>query len=223
MKTLVSVLALTAVLAGNTLAQEEGEFKTTEEKVSYGIGFNIGRNFKDQKLGEHLDLKLLIAGIEDALKGAEPKLKDEEIQAAFEALGKEIAANNKKSGEEYCAKNKKNEGVTTTKSGLQYEVLKEGTGKNPKATDTVTVHYVGTLIDGTKFDSSIDRKMPATFQLDGVIKGWTEGVQLMKEGAKYKFVIPSELAYGEAGRPGIPANSTLVFEVELISVDGGEE
>jgi FKBP-type peptidyl-prolyl cis-trans isomerase FkpA len=162
-------------------------------------------------------------GIEDAVKGADPKLSDEEIQAAFETLGKEIAANNKKSGEDYAAKNAKREGVTTTKSGLQYEVLKEGTGKSPKATDVVSVHYLGTLIDGTKFDSSYDRKMPAEFQLNMVIAGWTEGVQLMKEGAKYKFVIPSELAYGEAGRPGIPANSTLVFEVELISVGGGED
>ena len=131
-----------------------------------------------------------------------------------------MADPNLEKGEAFLKENAAKEGVKTTASGLQYKVLKEGTGKSPKATDTVEVHYKGTLLDGTEFDSSYKRSAPATFPLNRVIPGWTEGVQLMKEGAKYQFTIPSKLAYGESGTPGgpIPPNSTLIFEVELISV-----
>jgi FKBP-type peptidyl-prolyl cis-trans isomerase FkpA len=131
-----------------------------------------------------------------------------------------MADPNSEKGEAFLKENSTKEGVKTTASGLQYKVLKEGTGKSPKATDTVEVHYKGTLLDGTEFDSSIKRGQPATFPLNRVIPGWTEGVQLMKEGAKYQFTIPSKLAYGERGTPGgpIPPNSTLIFEVELLSI-----
>ena len=124
----------------------------------------------------------------------------------------------KKEGEAFLAANAKAPGVKTTKSGLQYKVLKDGTGKSPAKTDTVTTHYKGTLIDGTQFDSSYDRNKPASFQVDGVIKGWTEALQMMKEGSKWQLFIPWDLAYGPEGRPGIPPNATLVFEVELLKV-----
>jgi FKBP-type peptidyl-prolyl cis-trans isomerase len=131
-----------------------------------------------------------------------------------------MADSNLEKGEAFLAENATKEGVKVTASGLQYKVLKEGDGKSPQATDTVQVHYKGTLLDGTEFDSSYKRGQPAEFPLNRVIPGWTEGVQLMKEGAKYQFTIPSKLAYGERGTPGgpIPPNSTLIFEVELISI-----
>jgi FKBP-type peptidyl-prolyl cis-trans isomerase FkpA len=134
----------------------------------------------------------------------------------------EKAAAAKKAGDDFRAEFEKQDGVTKTDSGLLYQVETEGTGAQPKETDTVEVHYKGTLIDGTQFDSSYDRGQPATFPLNRVIPGWTEGVQLMKVGSKYKFVIPPELAYGEQDTPTIPANSTLVFEVELLKIDGDD-
>ena len=125
---------------------------------------------------------------------------------------------NKEVGEKYLAENKKKDGVVTLPSGLQYEVLKEGSGASPKASDTVTVHYRGTLIDGTEFDSSLKRNEPASFPLNGVIPGWTEGLQKMKVGGKNRLVVPSDLAYGPQGRPGIPPNAVLIFEVELLKI-----
>lgn len=169
-------------------------------------------------------------GVKDALAGATPALTDEEIQAAMQALQQEVMVKqqekqkmlgekNQKEGEDFLAKNKARPGVVTTPSGLQYEVLAPGAGESPKATDKVTVHYKGTLIDGTPFDSSYDRGEPATFVLNQVIAGWTEGVGLMKPGAKYKLYIPPALGYGDRGAgPTIGPNSVLVFEVELISV-----
>jgi FKBP-type peptidyl-prolyl cis-trans isomerase FkpA len=174
----------------------------------------------------------VLKGIEDVF-AENASLKEEETRAALEALDKRVAekmqevaaeksAATKKAGEDFRAAFEKEEGVQKTDSGLLYQVLTTAEGDKPAATDTVEVHYSGTLIDGTKFDSSYDRNAPATFPLNRVIPGWTEGVQLMPVGSKFKFVIPPELAYGEQDTPTIPANSTLVFEVELLSIDKPE-
>jgi FKBP-type peptidyl-prolyl cis-trans isomerase len=154
-----------------------------------------------------------------------PALSDQEMQDAMMSLQKEmqnkaaeLGVKSKKEGEDFLAANKSKEGVKTTASGLQYKVLKEGKGPKPKSTDTVKVHYRGTLLDGTEFDSSYKRGEPVEFPLDQVIKGWTEGLQLMPAGSKYQFWIPANLAYGEPGNRGIPPNSTLIFEVELLEI-----
>lgn len=162
--------------------------------------------------------------MKDAIKG-DSKMTKEEIQQAMMKLQEaamkkqqEAAEDNKKKGAEFLEKNKSAEGVKVTASGLQYKVEKEGEGKTPSKTDTVKAHYKGTLIDGTQFDSSYDRGQPAEFPVQGVIPGWSEALQMMKVGSKYKLFIPPELAYGASGRPGIPANSVLVFEVELVDI-----
>jgi len=203
--------------------------ETQKEKVGYSIGWDIGSNLKGQ--GIDADLAFMKEGIKDALAGAEPRLTFEERREVMTALTEELqkkhaeqagtaGADNRKAGDEFLQANAKKQGVKTTASGLQYKVIKEGKGASPKATDSVTVHYSGTLIDGTEFDSSYKRGEPATFPLNGVIRGWTEGLQLMKEGAKYEFYIPSELAYGERGAGGaIGPNATLVFSVEPVSVN----
>jgi len=207
--------------------------RSVEDRASYVIGFNLGRSLKQNEIQANTDL--LTQGLRDALSGAKGMLTDEEMQAtmqefqqkvmaAQEAKQKVLGEKNKAEGEAFLAKNKARAGVKTTASGLQYEVLKEGTGPAPKATDTVTVNYLGTLMDGTKFDSSYDRNEPATFVLNQVIPGWTEGVQLMKVGSKYKFYIPAALGYGERGAGGvIGPNAPLVFEVELVSIGKPEE
>jgi FKBP-type peptidyl-prolyl cis-trans isomerase FklB len=207
---------------------DESAPKTVIEKVSYGIGLNIGKNFK--KDGIEVDLELLVKGVKDALAGSKPLLSDAEIREAMTAIQKELQAKqadraknagekNKKEGEDFLAENKKKEGVKTTKSGLQYKVIKAGTGKTPKAADTVVTHYRGTLIDGTAFDSSYDRGEPATFPVGKVIKGWTEALQLMTVGSKWQLFIPSALAYGEDGAgDDIGPNSVLIFEIELVAI-----
>jgi len=231
----ILTLCIAASLAAITVAQdsttEKTEKKSTvpglttvQERVSYGIGLNIGRQFKRQNLD--IDPSVLVQGIVDVLNDREPKLTPEELEEAFAALNelmekKEAAAKteNLKNGQEFLAENAKKKDVITTKSGLQYQIIKPGTGETPKATDTVVTHYKGTLLNGTEFDSSYQRNEPAEFPVGGVIKGWTEALQLMKVGAKWKLFIPSELAYGERGSGGsIPANSTLVFEIELLEV-----
>jgi FKBP-type peptidyl-prolyl cis-trans isomerase FklB len=177
-----------------------------------------------------INLDVYSSGIKDALSGMKPQMSQEEIRAAITGLQqrlqaaqqkelKEKAAKNLEESKKFFAENQKKEGIKTLPSGLQYKVLTEGSGKMPKAEDTVTVHYKGILIDGTEFDSSYKRGQPATFQVNGVIKGWMEALQLMKEGSKWQLFIPSDLAYGErgAGRT-IPPNSALIFEVELIAV-----
>jgi FKBP-type peptidyl-prolyl cis-trans isomerase FkpA len=202
--------------------------------VSYAVGMNIAQNWKRQSV--EFDVDQVAQGIKDVLGEKTPRLTDEQAGEAVSAYQKKLqdpahqkkmmekqqaeGSKNKKEGEAFLAENKKKEGVKTTASGLQYQVIKEGTGKMPKATDTVKVHYLGTLINGKKFDSSYDRKEPIEFPLTGVIKGWTEGMQLMKVGSKYKFFIPSDLAYGENPPPGapIPPNSALIFEVELLDI-----
>jgi FKBP-type peptidyl-prolyl cis-trans isomerase len=205
-------------------------FKTVKDKASYAFGLNIGNSFNRE--GFDLNFDLLVKGLSDALNKAEPKLSDEEIREAMNAFQAELrvkqaakrkaeAEKNKKTGAAFLAKNKKQKGVITTKSGLQYQILIAGKGKSPKKTDTVKTHYRGTLIDGTEFDSSYKRNQPATFGVSGVIKGWTEALQLMRVGAKWKLFIPSDLAYGENPRPGSPIgpNAVLVFEIELLSIE----
>jgi FKBP-type peptidyl-prolyl cis-trans isomerase len=178
-----------------------------------------------------LDAEVLGAAIQDALSGKESRLSDEEMRAAvaslqertvtaMQASRKEQVQKNLAEGEKFLAENKTKEGVKTTASGLQYRVIDEGEGPSPKAGDSVTVHYRGTLVDGTEFDSSYQRGKPATFPLTGVIPGWTEALQLMKKGSKWVLFIPSDLAYGERGAGNrIPPNSTLIFEVELLSMN----
>ena len=197
------------------------ELKNDRERVSYGIGMNIGGQLKSQPF--ELDLELIVRGIRDAFAGKESSQSPEEFREAVENLQKETQANAEKAAKEFMAKNAKEEGVKSTKSGLQYQVVKLGEGKRPTAKDSVKAHYKGTFLNGKTFDSSYDRGEPSVFPLNGVIKGWTEGVQLMPVGSKYRFWIPSELAYGPQGRPGIPPNSLLVFEIELIEVIAAED
>lgn len=199
------------------------DLQSDKGKVSYSIGQQIGRQLKSS--GIDIDADVLAASIGDVLSGKESKMKPEEMQAAMQKLqadeqGKQqkLADENQAKGDKYLEENKKKPGVKVTASGLQYEVLTEGKGKSPKASSEVKVHYKGTHLDGTEFDSSYSRNEPAQFPLNGVIKGWTEGLQLMKVGGKNRFVIPSDLAYGPMGRPGIPPNSVLIFEVELLEI-----
>ncbi len=192
--------------------------------VSYYIGRNIGTNMKDQ--GFMPKMENFNAGMADGTAGKPAKYPEDQLkdamtkfQTAMMAIGEQKRAEAGKLGEQFLVDNAKKAGVKTTASGLQYEVLKAGAGANPAATDTVKVHYKGTLINGEEFDSSYSRNEPATFPLNGVIPGWTEGVQLMNKGSKFKFVIPGKLAYGERGSaPKIGPNETLVFEVELLEI-----
>lgn len=197
------------------------------EKVGYSLGYMMAEGNKETV--DDLNLDTFEMGFRDGYEGKESALTEEQMQQVLmdyqQKKEKEMledmqtkAEENQKKGEAYLAENAKKEGVKVTDSGLQYKVLKEGTGKSPKATDVVTVNYEGKLIDGTVFDSSYERGEPVEFPLNQVIAGWTEGVQLMKEGGKYEFVIPSELAYGETGNQGIEPNSTLLFTVELLKV-----
>jgi FKBP-type peptidyl-prolyl cis-trans isomerase FklB len=205
-------------------AQENLVLKNQKEKMSYIIGMDIGNNLKKQSMD--VDANILSKGVNDALAGRKPLLTEQEIRETMTAFQKEmmakrevVAKKNKEQGDAFLAENKKKEGVKTLPSGLQYKVIKAGTGKKPKSNDTVTTQYRGTLIDGTEFDSSYKRGQPATFQVSGVIPGWTEALQLMEEGAKWQLFIPSNLAYGERGAGGIIGpNATLIFEIELILV-----
>ena len=202
-------------------------FANEEAKVAYSLGFIFGKN--NTAAIENLDIDKFVAGFKDGY-GAKPALlSEEEIKqtltdykerrmAEAQADFQKQAQENKSRGDAFLAENGKKAGVMTTASGLQYEVLTQGTGAQPSATDTVEVHYEGKLTDGTVFDSSVARGQPASFRLDQVIAGWTEGVQLMKAGSKYRFAIPSALAYGEMGAGTIPPNAVLLFEVELLKV-----
>jgi len=208
--------------------QQAGKPESVQDRASYVIGYNLGRTLKQNDVNANSDL--IVKGLRDGLGGGTGMLTDAEMQSTMqefqkqvqeqqEAKQKVIGEKNKTEGEAFLAKNKARAGVKTTASGLQYEVQKEGTGPNPKATDTVTVNYKGTLMDGSTFDSSYDRGQPATFVLNQVIPGWTEGVQLMKVGSKYKFYIPSALGYGDKGAGAtIGPNAPLIFEVELLSI-----
>lgn len=227
------VLAASAALASEgAAASQTPKPETLHDRASYVIGLNMARNLKAQEIPVNGDL--IAQGLRDGMAGTSA-LTDEEIQTAMQEFQQEMTAKqqektkmlaekNQKEGLAFLEANKGKPGVKTTASGLQYEILTEGSGANPKATDEVTVHYKGTLIDGTTFDSSYDRNQPATFTLNGVIPGWTEGVQLLKPGGKMKLYIPSALGYGERGAGGaIGPNAVLVFEIELLSVQAMPE
>lgn len=205
-------------------------FKTDKERNGYAVGMNVGAglaaNWKRQGLPvDMLDLDTFARAMKDALAGSKPAMDEAEsrdtlqrLQQAVTERKTEAATKNKSDGEKFLAENKTKPGVVTLPSGLQYKIVSNGQGESPKADDTVTVNYRGTLIDGTEFDSSFKRGQPASFRVNGVIKGWTEALQLMKPGAKWNLFIPSDLAYGEKSPPMIPPNSVLQFEVELISI-----
>ena len=207
--------------------------KTQKDKTSYALGMDLGAKLRSNSVD--VDTKILLRGLQDALAGNKTLLTDAERQAVLVQLQNDVrmaqqvkmqqlAEQNKKAGEEFLAANKTKEGVVALPSGLQYKILQPGSGPKPTATDSVVCNYRGTLLDGTEFDSSYKRGQPATFPVNGVIKGWTEALQLMPVGSKWQLFIPAELAYGErgAGRQ-IGPNSTLIFEVELISIQGKEE
>lgn len=219
----IVVSAAALVAAGSLVGCNKAKLNTDQEKASYAIGQQIGRSLKMQNAD--VTVGSLEAGLRDALDGKEAKLKPEEMQAALQKMqeasmkkAQEAAEANLKKGDEWLANNGKQAGWTTTPSGLQIKIEKEGAGPTPKDTDIVKVHYTGTLTDGTKFDSSRDRNEPAEFPVNGVIPGWTEALKMMKQGTVAKLAIPSKLAYGPQGRPGIPANSVLLFDVELLEV-----
>jgi FKBP-type peptidyl-prolyl cis-trans isomerase len=191
--------------------------------VSYAIGLSVASSLKEQNL-DQLDPKVLVEAISDVFEGKQTKQTPNEaqdiIQNYLKAVAEEKYASNKLEGEKFLEQNKTKNGITTTDSGLQYEIISNGNGKSPSSTDTVEVHYHGTLINGTVFDSSIQRGTPATFGVNQVIKGWTEALQLMSEGSKYRLYIPQDLAYGAHPHPGGPIEpyTALIFDVELISI-----
>jgi FKBP-type peptidyl-prolyl cis-trans isomerase FklB len=221
MKAITTAALALGLLAGSASAADpKMTLKDDKDKVSYAIGLNIGKSMKQEGLDINPDA--LAAAMKDVFAGAKAQLTDEEVQTVMLNFQKAMRDKPKLEGEKFLADNKKKEGVKTTASGLQYKVIKDGTGKTPKATDTVVTHYRGTFINGTEFDSSYKRNEPAQFGVSDVIKGWTEALQLMKEGAKWQLFIPYNLAYGEGGRQGIPPSSTLIFDIELISVKAGQ-
>lgn len=203
-------------------------FATDDERISYSIGMDIGQSMK--QMPAKIDLAILMEGAKDMMEGKAPRVSAEDSRKLKQDLSKRVqekrnaeqkkqGAANTKAGAAFLEKNKSKKGVTVTASGLQYRVLKKGDGKKPVSTDKVKVHYKGSLIDGTEFDSSYSRGKPTTFGVTQVIKGWVEGLQLMNVGSTYEFVIPAELAYGARGPAKIGANSTLVFEVELLGIE----
>ncbi|HHC72497.1 MAG TPA: FKBP-type peptidyl-prolyl cis-trans isomerase [Thiotrichales bacterium] len=215
---------LSAAVATPVLAGDEVKLDTVEQKVSYGFGMKIGRDIAKQ--GLKIDADALAAAIRDVLKGEKPRLTPEELKTAMETYRNQLIAEqhakaeaNAKAGEAYLAENARKPGVKSLPSGLQYKVVQQGNGPKPKATDTVSVHYEGRLIDGTVFDSSYKRGKPTSFRVSNVIKGWQEALQLMPVGSKWQIVIPADLAYGTKGAGDtIGPNSTLVFDVELLEI-----
>ncbi len=227
-------LAATAFVAGcakkddKAAAGADAALQSDAQKFGYAIGVDLGKSLQPVK--DDVDVAALKAGLDDAFSGIAPKLDDTAREEIKNTVAKKMqerqlkereeqAGKNKDEGTKFLEENGKRDGVKTTASGLQYEVLTEGKGEHPKPSDTVTVHYKGTLINGEEFDSSYSRGQPVSFPLGNVIPGWTEGVQLMTPGSKYKFYIPSDLAYGERGAGvKIGPNQALVFEVELLSI-----
>jgi FKBP-type peptidyl-prolyl cis-trans isomerase len=206
-----------------------GAMETVMERGSYAIGVDVARSV--QRTGADLDVDLLIAGLRDQMAERQLRIPEDSLATVMREFAMQLQEDqareqeaqmtaNREEGEAFMASNADDEGVVTTESGLQYQVLDEGDGASPTATDVVTVHYVGTLLDGTEFDSSHRRGQPATFPVNGVIPGWTEALQLMKVGSKYKLWVPAELGYGPQGSPpDIGPNATLVFEVELLGIE----
>ncbi len=227
-KTLIAVSMLLAFAGCDKLKQSGGgDFKTDQQKYSYALGQQFGKNLA--ALEVPLDKSTLVNSLSDALSKKESKMDDKQIQEAMMILRdvrmakmKEEGDKNKGEGDSFLEKNKTAEGVKVTASGLQYKVITAGTGPKPTENDTVEVHYAGTLTNGEEFDSSYKRNAPATFPVNAVIKGWTEALQLMNTGSKWKLFIPADLAYGSMDRPGIPANSVLLFDVELLKIVKGE-
>src|SRR3989338_9359392 len=227
MKLLLTAILGIALLTCQVSAAEKTTLKSEKDKVSYSIGLSIGNNFKNQSVD--VDVDVLAKGVKDAISGNKPLMTEKEVQETMMAFQNEmktkqaehakvLGGKNKKEGEAFLAENKKKEGVKTTASGLQYKIIKAGNGAKPKATDTVTVNYRGTLIDGKEFDSSYKRGEPASFPLNGIIPGWTEALQMMKVGSKWQLFLPPALAYGERGAGRKGPNATLIFEVELIYI-----
>jgi FKBP-type peptidyl-prolyl cis-trans isomerase FklB len=230
-RVVITVLSL-ALFAGQAVAEDKKEM-SEKEKLSYSIGYSQGSNmagfFKAQSVD--VDTNTMIEAFKAGLSGTNPTLSEQNMREIIAGFQKDLAAKqtkhmkelsdkNQKAGEDFLAQNKKKEGVVTMPSGLQYKVLKDGTGKTPKATDKVTVNYKGTLIDGKEFDSSYKAGKPVVFQVNKVIPGWTEALQMMKVGSKWEVFIPSNLAYGLRGSgPMIGPNSTLIFEIDLISIE----
>jgi FKBP-type peptidyl-prolyl cis-trans isomerase FklB len=243
------VIAAVTLLLGNVLAQQtpaattkqppaagsqtDSVLKTQKDKVSYAIGMNIGTTLHRQSVD--IDPKVLQQGLEDAMAGGKTLLSEDEARATLTEFQADMRKKmqekmqaageaNKKEGAEFLAANKAKEGVVTLPSGLQYKILTAGTGPKPTASDSVVCNYRGTLIDGKEFDSSYKRGQPATFPVSGVIKGWTEALQLMPVGSKWQLVVPSDLAYGERGQgQDIAPNATLIFEVELLSIQSKDQ
>jgi FKBP-type peptidyl-prolyl cis-trans isomerase len=220
-------IAMAAIFLGTPLMAQEIDLESDAGKAGYSMGVNIGMNIAGQMPMDELNVESLLRGISDGING-ELQMSEEEVMAALQAfslaqqdkMNAEVAAA-QEAGMNFLVDNGQRAEVTTTASGLQYEILEEGEAgaSMPAASDTVTVHYHGTLVDGTVFDSSVERGDPTSFPLNGVIPGWTEGVQLMKVGDKFRFFIPPQLAYGETGAGGvIGPNATLIFDVELLEI-----
>jgi FKBP-type peptidyl-prolyl cis-trans isomerase FklB len=225
----LSIFAVLIILLTAFNVEGGTVLKTDKDKLSYALGMDIGGSLKSQAID--IDPDKFAQGVKDMVEGNKALLTNEEFQSTMQKFQQEmvakqadqskvIAEKNKAEGEAFLAENRKKDGVVTTESGLQYIVLEEGSGDSPKATDTVSVHYKGSLINGVEFDSSYSRNEPASFPVNGVIPGWTEALQLMKPGAKWKVFLPSDIAYGERGAgQQIGPNSTLIFEVELLSIN----
>lgn len=227
MKLVIATILCIGFFFSVSAAEEKLDLKSQRDKESYSFGYQFGQNLKSQ--GMDINVELYSSGIRDALNSKEPLLSKEEISKTISELQKrimttrqkefkEMADKNLAEGKAFLEQNKKKEGIKTLSSGLQYKILTKGSGKTPNVTDNVTVHYRGTFINGSEFDSSYKRGKPETFQVSGVIRGWTEALQLMQAGSKWQLFVPYELGYGERGAGPIPPNSTLIFEVELISI-----
>ena len=230
----IVLTALSVILFFNiSFAGETPKIEDEKDRVNYSLGYQIGGDLKRQAV--ELQSELIVKGIQDAIAGTNPMMTPQEMRTVLIDLKKRIekterekllqdSVKNLAEGDAFLSENAKKEGVQVLPSGLQYRVVHEGSGASPKATDTVTVNYRGMYIDGSEFDSSFKRNNPASFRVNRVISGWTEALQLMKEGAMWELFIPAKLAYGERGAGiGIPPNSALIFEVELISIGSGSE